>query len=819
MKNLQKKKIKNFVWILVFTIFIGIAPQETLFGLDTPSAASSQSQTVSESVYSLKDNAAKVTDIYLKGENVGWTFTIYGAKTQDIKEIRLIRTLDRQTIAINPGDIKEIVKDKELQVTIKGDNAKKFSQESFTGSYQIEIEYTDKTINLEDEDNKYQPRTITVTGHNFKKDIKQIILRNTKIGAREIILSKEKVQYINGTTLTLNLDAKDVENLSGGINSTDIEMTIDYETNCIFNDDLKSWTMTLFGNNFKKGVEKVILRPIAGQALSLPIEQQDIVIAKKDLSVESDTRLNVDFEKDTLNKLKQFNHSGEYNVMVIYSGSSGLKDYIADVDFKVVYNYGIQIKETDVITEGLKFDNKDYIGESLRFTLLSKSTPKVLDVYPKSVGEYPWFNENDLSHSILKDRSFLKITFEDIDGKLEFNAPLGINYLLSSTVQAVGSNTEYLDKEFLEMCRDNADYINQYLFRKDRSSYKAYLFIPVKPLAPQANYTVNISEKVLRNDAYDSENGVIDEGKRYSPRISWEFTTMAVPSVTDEGISVQTVVEGYDSDTTIRIYGDYFYGSSIRVFFNDREADDVRVKQDKNGKTYLEVRLPRSRKLRPGLYNIIIQNDDDHTVTTYGTLSVLSEGEHIPTEEYKIKNEDITGDVLSDIHVSRDTLYLKTRYRDRARVELNLDELMGEEVWTRKINFRGDEDDSIGELITKSKYGDVSIYDLTLDRYGDGREINLYIGRLEPVAMESVKSKLKEKIAKSEFIEIKGENCTWDEIYLSIPYKNSSGNNLAIYRYDVVRRTWTKENSYVDKINQKVNAMTNKAGIFVIIEQ
>ena len=72
MKNLHKKKIKKLVWGLIFTILIGIAPQETLFGSIT-STASSQSQTVSESVYRLKDNAAKVTDIYLKGKQAGWT--------------------------------------------------------------------------------------------------------------------------------------------------------------------------------------------------------------------------------------------------------------------------------------------------------------------------------------------------------------------------------------------------------------------------------------------------------------------------------------------------------------------------------------------------------------------------------------------------------------------------------------------------------------------------------------------------------------------------------------------------------------------------
>ena len=85
--------------------------------------------------------------------------------------------------------------------------------------------------------------------------------------------------------------------------------------------------------------------------------------------------------------------------------------------------------------------------------------------------------------------------------------------------------------------------------------------------------------------------------------------------------------------------------------------------------------------------------------------------------------------------------------------------------------------------------------------------------------MEGAKSKLKDRTVRSDFIEVKAENCTWDEIYLSIPYKNSSGDALAIYRYDTIRRTWTRENSYVDKVNQRVNATTNKAGIFVIIEQ
>ena len=48
---------------------------------------------------------------------------------------------------------------------------------------------------------------ISPTGQNFRQDIKQVILR-TNIGAREIILPKEKVQHINNTTLKLSFSLR-----------------------------------------------------------------------------------------------------------------------------------------------------------------------------------------------------------------------------------------------------------------------------------------------------------------------------------------------------------------------------------------------------------------------------------------------------------------------------------------------------------------------------------------------------------------------------------------------------------------------------------
>ena len=68
------------------------------------------------------------------------------------------------------------------------------------------------------------------------------------------------------------------------------------------------------------------------------------------------------------------------------------------------------------------------------------------------MGGYPWFNEQDLSHEILKDRSFLKVTFEDIDGKLEFNSLLGIDNLLGSSVMAIGSNTDFWTGIYKILC-------------------------------------------------------------------------------------------------------------------------------------------------------------------------------------------------------------------------------------------------------------------------------------------------------------------------------------------------------------------------------
>ncbi|WP_058485874.1 hypothetical protein [Defluviitalea phaphyphila] len=813
--------MKKVSWVIVFLLF-NIIPKIT-WGIEkdidnlninsyktiTVVKSISENNNLERRIYSLSNNAAKVTDIYTKGS---WSFNIQGNNfTDDIKEVHLIRIYDNETITISKEDI-DVISEDEIKVNIVDENADKFSKEEYTGSYNIEIEYEDGTII--DVENDYEEQEITLTGENFRDDIKQITIRNIYDGW-EIILLDDDIDYINSSTLNLSLSSSDVEKLAG-IDVSDIEITIEYESEYIFDDDLEYCKITLIGENFDRGVQKIILRPTSGRAISLPADEQDIIIDEDDISIINDNKLNIYIEEDNLDLLKEYNHSGDYKFIVIYSGDTSNTEYTLSLDLEVLYNYGLKTSETVILKDDFEINGKDYIENPLNFTLLSKSTPKVIDMYPKSISGYPWFNEKDLQHDILEDRSFLKVTFEDIDGKLEFNSPLGISYLLNSSIIPVGGNTNYLDTDFLNMCEENESYITKYIFIKNSSDEEAYLYIPVKELSYQTDYVVNISAKVLRNDA--SENGIIDESKRYSPAITWEFTTMANPDVKEDEINIKSVTEDYDYYTPIKIFGDFFYEDDIEVFFNDEEAYDVEVKQSSSGDYYLEVYLPRRRRLEPGLYNIIIKNDDDHITTIYEGFSVLPKGDNIPTEEYKVKNEDIKGEVRADIKVSHDTLYLKSRYRDNYRVELDLDELMGEDTFTRTINYTGEKGDYIRELITKSIHGNVNIYNLTLSSLNNNDEINLYIGRVRPDEVQTAKSKLSGKNIKSDFIEVKGENCTWENIYISIPYKNSSGENLSIYRYDYIRRIWHKEESYIDKVNKTVSAVVKNEGIFVVIE-
>ena len=166
-----------------------------------------------------------------------------------------------------------------------------------------------------------------------------------------------------------------------------------------------------------------------------------------------------------------------------------------------------------------------------------------------------------------------------------------------------------------------------------------------------ANMTYNVSigaNIVIEKNNYEGNSAY-----------TWEFNTMAVPFVPEDGVIIQSVIEDYDIYEPIIITGRFFYPETIRVYFNDIRAYRVRIRTCKDGKIenrsnredagdkkdrndeiieqHLEIYLPRGRrnKLEPGLYNIIIENSSNHSKELYGALSVVPNRTKMPVEENK----------------------------------------------------------------------------------------------------------------------------------------------------------------------------------------
>lgn len=190
----------------------------------------------------------------------------------------------------------------------------------------------------------------------------------------------------------------------------------------------------------------------------------------------------------------------------------------------------------------------------------------------------------------------------------------------------------------------------------------------------------------------------------------------------------------------------------------------------------------------------------------------------IPHAEYLLKAEEKEGDIRSDLCRSEDTLMLKSRYRDDNDLELDLDEMMGREVWTRKIEFEGYKNDRIGELRALSVWGNVSLYGVRLVSDERKDDIEIRLGRVEAVLEQSLKKKLRGKSIKSDFLEVSGENYGVNAIDVEIPYRESDGMNLKALRYDEWARSFTEEDFIVDWLNSKVIIENTWPGIFVLVE-
>lgn len=524
---------------------------------------------------------------------------------------------------------------------------------------------------------------------------------------------------------------------------------------------------TIVGYNFTKNIDSITL---TGQTNTITIPSEDI-------NFEDVTSIKARISGDNAVTLSQVNGAEYFTVNV----------HFAEDAPGVIYTSPVLI----------------IVGD--------KGKPQVIDKYPYSSNSYTLFDENSLFPRNINGttRYFLRVTFRDYDGTLVFNGSTALSSLRDiSTVYAQGSGNSLIDTDFLTsvLNLNNASqqsYIDQYIFNRDRNRKEAYLYIPVKALRAQSTYSVTVAADLVRYSDVASGGG--------NDSITWGFTTMAVPYV--KGISIGSLAEDYDVDQPLIITGDFFNSSTVRVFFNNVEA--YRVTAASNS---LKVYLPRgTNKLGPGLYNITVQNDTNHQRISYGSLSIIKAGKNIPDEESRLKDSTSKGDIVSSVRVSEDTILLKSKYNDYSYVELNLDQLMGEEVLVRKIKIEGGRGHRIGELDTKSKWCDINVYELGTSTYGSG-DITLSVGRVEPALAQTLKSKLKGRAVKSEFIQVTGDNLGFDKVGLAIPFRNSDGSNLKVLRYDESTRNWSEPSFHVDNVNMRVEVESYRPGIFAVVE-
>ncbi|MDK2799350.1 MAG: hypothetical protein PWP27_1783 [Clostridiales bacterium] len=526
-------------------------------------------------------------------------------------------------------------------------------------------------------------------------------------------------------------------------------------------------TFLIKGFNFNESVESITLTRVS--------DSLNIVIQKEDIYFKDVTQILVKVRGDAAATLSKETSVGEYRVMLHFNDGSGI------------------------------YEDVTWSGGTIQ--VLSKDRPTVKAKYPDSGNV--WYDEKSLPTKVVNGTTkyFMKITFYDIDGNLALN---DFNAIRNSTVYAQGSGVNLLDTDCLNDISGLSNR-NDYVFEKNRQAREAYLYIPIKPLRTNTTYDVTISPDIVHfADIISSGSGNL--------AISWSFTTMAVPAVKD--VLIGTVVEDYDEDQPIILTGDLFYSDTVTVYFNGIEADRVWVRENPATKEkYLEVYLPDgSNRLKPGLYNVIVQNDDNHQRMLYGAFSVVREGENIPNEEYRIKEKEREGEIRSKIKVSEDTLMLKSTYTNDTKLEFDLDELMGEDVLIRKIQYRGSNRDRIEELITQSKWADIALYDVTLDPAADSRDIIIRLGRVEPGVAQVLKTKLRRKAVKSEFIQVTGEAFKLSSIALTIPFKNSDGENIKVLRYDEETRNFYEEGFSVNFIDRTVKVTSKRPGIFLVVE-
>jgi hypothetical protein len=673
-------------------------------------------------------------------------------------------------------------------------------------------------VKAQEEVVEQRPELVKRITFDALKNISLVDVNNPHTAQKQIRFSKYRLEYFfeggvkktklclypdrtldSGKAFKLNIPAGVLESRSGGrLGALEVNFTLDGDSEAprgiysLENHQLRAvelagtgkWEFYIKGYNFKEDIFRVELVPTSGRALAeFGQIHGTITISSEDIRFQDITTIKVTLRGSTAKMLSDESRTGTYSVKLYFSDAPEL-GYTSPVEL----------------------------------TIAPKGRPEVAGKYPYSTSESERFDENALNPTIIDGvtRYFLKVTFDDQDGKLAFNSTSGLSILRdSSYVYAQGSGVSVIDTEFLTALINmgttaRKTYVDAYIFKSDAEARRAYLYIPIKLLRPHTTYNVTIMPDVV----YFSDMQIVEGG---SEMITWSFTTMPSPVVSK--VDVGSLVEDYDEDEPIILTGGFFYDSTVRVFFNNYEADDVVVRTDAAGEKYLEVYLPGGRRrLDPGTYNITVQNDVNHTYIIYGSLSIVEEGKHIPNEIVSIKSEFRQGDVLSDLKISEDTIQLKSSYSDDRYLKLDMDELMGKDVLSRKIEIDGSTRKKIGILDTRSKWCDIEIYGLTLSYDSDDDKIILALGRTPPSVTQTLKAKLKGRAVKSDFIQVIGANFAFSWVTLDIPFRNSNGKELKALRYDEQARNWQEVVFAIDPVDAKVKVDSDRPGIFVIVE-
>lgn len=111
------------------------------------------------------------------------------------------------------------------------------------------------------------------------------------------------------------------------------------------------------------------------------------------------------------------------------------------------------------------------------------------------------------------------------------------------------------------------------------------------------------------------------------------------------------------------------------------------------------------------------------------------------------------------------------------------------------------------------------MYSVGRSSYDKDEEPDLSLGRVGPHMAQNLKQRLVKQKIKSEFIQVIGENVRFTSLRITIPFKESDGNDLKVLRYDPTMREFTEEEFWVDKVDKTVTVSGFYPGIFVVVEE